>query len=41
VVCFKQKDELREEGHRDEIDQDLLFELQRDFGEGGELYSAF
>jgi len=39
VVCFKQRDELREGDHRDEIYPDLLFELQSDFGVGWELHS--
>jgi predicted AlkP superfamily phosphohydrolase/phosphomutase len=39
VVCFKQRDELREGAHREEIYPDLLFELQSDFGVGWELHS--
>ena len=39
VVCIKQRDELHEGDHRDEIYPDLLFELQSDFGVGWELHS--
>jgi predicted AlkP superfamily phosphohydrolase/phosphomutase len=39
VVCFKQRDELRQGVHRDEIYPDLLFELKSDFGVGWELHS--
>jgi predicted AlkP superfamily phosphohydrolase/phosphomutase len=39
VVCFKQRGELRDGDHRDEIYPDLLFELQSDFGVGWELHS--
>jgi predicted AlkP superfamily phosphohydrolase/phosphomutase len=39
VVCFKQRDELREGGHRNEIYPDLLFELESDYGVGWELHS--
>ena len=39
VVCFKPQGELREEGHREAIDPDLLFERKSDFGVGWELHS--